>query len=117
MAYFKLNGNDYSDYVSKLSITTTEKYKQRENASGVTKVKRIRQVRNIQVGIIPLDASTLKNLIKDINKFEVTVDFLNPETNTLTTAQCMIPAHTVDYYSINVNGTRVSAFSFTCEEL
>lgn len=117
MAYLKINGHDYSNYVNKLVITTTEKYKQRENASGVTKVKPIRQVRNIQVGVIPLDASALSSLISDINQFEVSVSFLNPATNTLDTANCIIPAHSVEYYWINANGTKAKAFSFTCEEL
>ena len=116
MAYFKIGTHDYSQYVNKLVVTTTQKYKQRENASGVTMVKPIRLVRNIQVGIIPLDASTLKSLMTDLNKFQVTVSFLNPATNTLDTAECIIPAHAVEYYTINAGGTKTKAFSFTCEE-
>lgn len=117
MAYLKINGNDYSNYVNKLEVTTKQKYASRENASGVTLVKPIRKVRNIQVGIIPLDASTLKTLTKDINSFKVSVDFLNPETNALTRADCIIPTNSIEYYYINANGTKTKAFSFTCEEL
>ena len=119
MAYLKINGTDYSQYVNKLSITTKHKYTARENASGNLLTKYITKKRNIQVGVIPLDASTLKSLVSAINGFEVTVEFLdpeNPETNSLSTANCIIPVHSVEYYTIRAGHTMSKAFSFTCEE-
>ena len=116
MAYLKINGTDYSQYVNKLSITTKHKYTSRENASGNLLVKYLTKKRNIQVGVIPLDASAAKSLVSAINGFQVTVQFLDPATNQLQSAACIIPAHTVEYYTIQAGDTKVKAFSFTCEE-
>ena len=117
MAYFKINDNDYSMYVNKLLVDNKHKYTARENASGNLMVKYITKKRNVQVGIIPLDADTLKNLLADLNKFEVEVTFLNPETNALETINCIIPVNSVEYYTIRADKTMTKAFSFTCEEL
>lgn len=117
MAYFKINKHDYSAYVNKLSIDTKHKYTARENALGTLMVKYITKKHNISVGIIPLDATALKNLMEDINQFEVEVEFLNPETNALETIDAIIPINNVEYYTIQAGKTLTKAFNFTCEEL
>lgn len=116
MAYLKINGNDYSQYVNKLLIDTKHKYTARESASGDLLVKYITKKRNISVGVIPLDASSLSSLLSDLNSFEVTVSFLNPETNALETANCIIPINSIEYYTIQAGNTKSKAFNFTCEE-
>lgn len=116
MAYLKINGNDYSQYVNKLLIDTKHKYTARESASGDLLVKYITKKRNISVGVIPLDASSLSSLLSDLNSFEVTVSFLNPETNALETANCIIPINSIEYYTIQIGNTKSKAFNFTCEE-
>lgn len=121
MAYFKINDKDYSMYVNKLLVDTKHKYTARENASGNLLVKYITKKRNVQVGIIPLDAETLKDLTAELaeggTKFEKRVTYLNPETNTLETINCIIPVHTIEYYTIQAGKTMTKAFNFTCEEL
>lgn len=117
MAYFKINDNDYSMYVNKLIVDIKHKYTARENASGNLMVKYITKKRNVQVGIIPLDATALKNLMTDINEFKVEVTFLNPETNELETIDCIIPVNSVEYYTIRADKTMAKAFNFVCEEL
>lgn len=126
MAYFKIsyrdaNGatvtHDYSTYVNKLTIDTKHKYTARENASGNLMVKYITKKRNVNVGIIPLDAETLKTLVADLNKFEVTVSFLNPETNALEEIDCIIPVNSIEYYTIRADKVMTKAFNFICEEL
>lgn len=116
MAYLKINGTDYSNYVNKLLIDTKHKYMSRESASGDLLTKYITKKRNINVGIIPLDASALKRLVSALNGFDVTVEFLDPETNSLSTANCIIPIHSIEYYSIRAGNTLTKAFNFTCEE-
>lgn len=116
MAYLKINGVDYSRYVNKLLIDTKHKYTARESASGDLLTKYIAKKRNISVGVIPLDASALKSLMQAINEFEVEVTFLDPATNSLTTCNCIIPVHSVEYYTIRAGRTMAKAFSFTCEE-
>lgn len=121
MAYLKINGTDYSQYVNKLSITTKQKYTARESANGDLLVKYITAKRNIQVGLRPLDASraktkTLIAAISGGNSMNVTVDFLDPSTNSLSTANCIVPVNTIDYQFINSEGTLLKAVTFTCEE-
>lgn len=119
MAYLKLNNIDYSHIVNKLSITTKQKYTARESANGDLLVKYITAKRNIQVGLRPLEASKAQSIIAAIsgaNSMEVKVDFLDPATDSLSTAICVVPVNTVDYQSINSQGTLLKAISFTCEE-
>lgn len=119
MAYLKINNIDYSQYVNKLSITAKQKYTARESANGDLLVKYITAKRNIQVGLRPLDASRAKGIISAISgaaSMEVKVDFLDPATDSLSTAICVVPANTVEYHSINSEGTLLKAVSFTCEE-
>lgn len=116
MAYLKINGHDYSQYVNKLLVDTKHKYTARENASGNLLVKYITKKHNIQVGIIPLDAEALSNLMSDINRFEVTVQYLDPETKVLKTAECIIPINSVEYYTIQADKVLTKAFNLTFEE-
>ena len=119
MAYFKINNKDYSMYVNKLLIDTKHKYTARENASGNLMVKYITKKHNIQVGIIPLDAAALKSLEAELSggNFEKSITYLDPETNSLRTTTCIIPVHSIEYYTIRAGKTMAKAFSFTCEEL
>lgn len=121
MAYFKINDTDYSMYVNKLLIDVKHKYTARENASGNLMVKYITKKRNVQVGIIPLDANALQSLTAELAEgganFTKRVTFLNPETNSLETINCIIPIHSIEYYTIRADKTMTKAFSFTCEEL
>ena len=116
MAYLKINGHDYSDYVNKLLVDYKHKYTARESASGDLLVKPITVKRNIQVGIIPLSASSLQTLMADIGELEATVEFLDPKTDTLSTARCIIPITSIEYYSVRADQLRTKAFTFTCEE-
>jgi len=119
MAYFKINNNDYSQYVSKLIVDTKHKYTARENASGTLMVKYMTKKRNVQVGIITLDDTTLSRLLTDINEgnFEKQITFLNPQTKAMETIRCIIPVNSVEYYTIQAGNTRAKAFNLVCEEL
>lgn len=117
MAYFKINNNDYSQYVNKLNVQTKHKYTARENASGTLLVKYITGKHTIQVGIIPLDSATLKQLMLDVNSFECDVTYLDPELDHLNTIRCIIPTNSIEYYTIQAGNTSTKAFTFSCEEL
>lgn len=117
MAYFKINNNDYSMYVNKLIVDTKHKYTARENASGNLMVKYITNKKSIQVGIIPLDEASLSSLMNDINDFEVTVSYRDPQTKALETINCIIPGNSVEYHTIRADKVMTKAFNFTCEQL
>lgn len=119
MAYLKINDTDYSHLVNKLSITTKQKYTARESANGDLLVKYITAKRNIQVGLRPLEASAAIGIISAISgasSMNVKVDFLDPSTDSLSTAYCIVPTNSVEYHSINSNGTLLKAVTFTAEE-
>ena len=117
MAYFKINGVDFSQYVNKLNIQTNHIYNARTNASGNTSVKLINSKKIINVGIIPLDAAVNKDLVEVLNTFRMTVEFLDPETNELKEADCIIPKNAIDYYTIQADKVQVKAYTLTFEQL
>lgn len=119
MAYFKIDGTDFSQYVNKLNVQTKHKYTARENATGTLLVKYITAKKTVQVGIIPLDAASLKSLMSKLNSstFEHTVEYHDPELDALKTIRCIIPTNSIEYYTIQAGNTSAKAFNFSCEEL
>lgn len=117
MAYFKLNGVDFSRYVNKLNVQTNHIYNARTNASGNTSVKLINSKKVITVGIIPLDAAVNADLVSILNTFKMKVEFLDPETNQLETANCIVPKNAMDYYTVQADRVQVKAYTLTFEEL
>lgn len=63
MAYFKINGVDYSMYVKELKINKNVNYNAQTNAAGNTVVDFINAKRTIEVGIIPLNDSVMAQLL------------------------------------------------------
>ena len=118
MAYLKINGTDYSMYVNKLKIERNHIYKGQTAASGNTVAKYINTKRTIEVGIIPLDSTAMARLQTDINKFKVTVSYLDPQTKELVeNVSCIIPQNSVDYYTVQAGNVKFQAFSLKFEEL
>lgn len=117
MAYFKLNGVDFSQYVNKLTVQTNHIYNARTNASGNTSVKLINSKKVITVGIIPLDAAANSRLVSILNTFKMTVEFRDPETNNLESASCILPKNAIDYYTVQADRVQVKAYVLTFEEL
>lgn len=117
MEYLKINDVDFSMYVNKLKIGTEWNYKARVNASGNTTAKPIAKKHILEVGIIPLDIDTVNQLETELNKFQVSVTFLSPETKDLMTIQCMIPNHSKEFYTIRAGNTSLKAYSLAFTEL
>lgn len=118
MAYFKIGDNDYSMYVNALKIKTSANYNAQTNAAGNTVVDYINKKRTIEVGIIPLNDSVMTQLKADIEKFNVSLSFLDPDTKQLETGvNCIIPNNEVEYYTIQVDRVMYKAFNLSFEEL
>lgn len=118
MAYFKIGANDYSMYVNALKIKDSANYNAQTNAAGNTVVDYINSKRIIEVGIIPLNSEVMKNLKADIKKFNVSLSFLDPDTEQLETGvNCIIPESEVEYYTIQVDRVMYKAFNLSFEEL
>lgn len=116
--YFKINGKDYSKYVNKLQVGTEHFYKSMTTAAGNTLIKYINTKRVLEVGIIPLDASAMAQLMQDINDFQVLISFRDPATNNITeNIKCYIPIHLVEYYTIQAGKAQFKAFSLQIKEM
>lgn len=116
MAYFKINNIDFSQYVNKLSIQTNHIYKSSTNAAGNTSVRYVNTKRVITVGIIPLDATVNKDLITELNKFKLRVEYLDPATGELGRVGCILPKHNIEYYTIQADKIQTKAYILTFEE-
>ena len=92
MTYLKINNIDFSKYVNKLKVAVKHNYKSMTSAAGNTLVKYINSKRVIEIGIIPLDEVAMQELLAEVKKFQVTLSYLNPETNQLEeNVNCIIP--------------------------
>lgn len=118
MAYFKIGNRDYSMFISELKVSTDTNYNSQTNAAGDTVVDYINKKRTIEVGIIPLNETIMKQLQEDIEAFNVSISFLNPNTNLLEeNINCIIPSNEVEYYTIQADKVLFEALSLEFEEL
>lgn len=118
MTYFKIGDNDYSKYINELKVSTNTNYNAQTNAAGDTVVDYINKKRVIEVGIIPLNADAMANLLDDIEAFNVSISYLNPKTKTLENdVNCIVASHEPDYYTIQNDKVMFKAFTLTFTEL
>lgn len=118
MAYFKINGVDFSEYVNELSIKRKNNYSAQTNAAGDTVVDYINIKRQISVGIITLDETNAKKVLDAIEGFNVLISYRDPKTNALVeNVNCIIPDHEVEYYTIQTDKVLVNDFKLKFTEL
>jgi hypothetical protein len=117
MTYFKIDDVDFSNCVNSLKVTNDKKYVSQTNAAGNTVVDFINTKRSIDVGIIPLNNEQMIRLMNKINKFNVSISFLNPNTGALETINCIIPSSGVEYYTIQAGKTLYKTFKLKITEL
>ena len=117
MAYIKINNIDFSMYCNKLNVSKQATYNAQTNAAGNTVVDYINHKRVIKVGIIPLDDTAMLNLQTELDKFQVSVTFLNPNTKAMETINCIIPEANIEYYTIQANKVSFNAFELDFIEL
>lgn len=118
MSYFKINGVDYSTYVSGLKVAKNHIYNSQTNAAGDTVADYINSKRVIEVNIIPIDDAALSTLLKTIDQFNVTLSFLNPQTGAIEdNVACIIPSNAIEYYTIQADKVLTKAFNLSFTEL
>lgn len=117
MAYFKVNDNDLSMYVNKLNITKQAKYSSSTNAAGNTVADYINTKRVLKVGFIALNDAAVKSILTAIEGFSLSVSYREPTTGLLETINCIVPKHTIDYYTIQENNVMYNEFTITFNEL
>lgn len=118
MSYFKINNTDFSMCVNQLNISKVSNYSAQTNAAGDTVVDYINTKRTIEVGIIPLNSTDMKALQTELEKFSVSLSFMNPKTNAIEeNVACIIPENAVSYYTIQAGKVLFNAFTLTFTEL
>ena len=118
MSYFKIGENDYSMYVNALKVKSNTTYRAQTNAAGDTVVDNAKSKRTIEVGIIPLSNTVMKDLMADVAEFKVYLSFRNPQTDILEeNILCIIPSSEVEYYTIQANNVSFKACNLTFTEL
>lgn len=118
MAYFKVNDIDFSNYVSSLKITKSNNYNAQTNAAGNTVIDYINTKRTIEVGFIALDGAVMPQIQQEIDKFSVTLSFIDNATGGLIEGvKCVIPNSEIEFYNIQINKVMYKAFTLTFTEL
>ena len=117
MSYFKIDNIDYSQFVSGLKVSKAANYSAITNAAGNTVVDYINSKRTIEVSIIPLNDTDMKNLKTAIDKFNVKITYREPMTNDLTTIDAILPDDKIEYYTIQVDKVMYKAMTLTFTEL
>lgn len=118
MTYFKINGKDFSKYVSALRVERKAKYNAQTNAAGNTVVDYITSKRDIEVEIIPLDSDTMVAIQNELFRFNVYVSFRNPYTGALEeNVSCIIPDDEVEYYTIRADKVQFKAMTVKFSEI
>lgn len=118
MTYFKINGKDFSKYVSALRVERKAKYNAQTNAAGNTIVDYITSKRDIEVEIIPLDSAAMVEIQQELYNFNVNISFRNPYTGALEEdISCIIPDDEVEYYTIRADKVLFKAMTIKFSEL
>lgn len=118
MAYFLIDGVDFSHVVRGLNITKSANYNAQTNAAGNTVVDYINSKRTIEVGIIPLDDSGMAELLGAIDNFSVAITYRDPLTNALEEGvECIAPEAEVEYYTIQAERVLYKEFELEFIEL
>lgn len=118
MTYFKINGKDFSKYVSALRVERKAKYNAQTNAAGNTIVDYITSKRDIEVEIIPLDSAAMVEVQQELYNFNVNISFRNPYTGALEEdISCIIPDDEVEYYTIRADKVQFKAMTIKFSEL
>lgn len=118
MAYFSVNGNDYSDFVNELKVSTVANYSAQTNAAGNTVVDYINSKRTLEVGFIPMDDAEMLSLLSALGELSVAISFLNPNTNAVEeNVDCICGNKDVEYYTIQDGRILYKTFKLKFTEL
>lgn len=118
MAYFSISGNDFSDYISNLKVSTTANYIAQTNAAGDTVVDYVNSKRVLEVEFVPMDEVNMKALLTALGQLSVSISFLNPHTNEMEEdILCICGNKDVEYYFIQEDRILYKTFKLKFTEL
>lgn len=118
MTYFKLNGVDYSAYVSGLTVSKSANYNSQTNARGDTLVDKLNDKRTLEVEIICLTDAIAAEILAATANLQVSVAYLDPETQSLMEGNgWILPSYKVQYYTIQNSKVLLKSFKLKFQEL
>ena len=103
MAYLKINGTDFSSLVSglKVGFETLVSDNSGRNAAGNTVIDVINRKVKVYVTLRHTTNQEMKNFLDSIKDYVVSVTFLNPKTNNLSTITAYTGTPEPEYYTIS----------------
>lgn len=101
--YFKINGKDFSSLVSglKVGFEVLVSSDSGRNAAGDTVLDIVNRKRKIYVTIRHTTVAEMESFLAAVENYVVTVEYLDPKTNTLNSATTYIGTPEPEYYSIS----------------
>jgi hypothetical protein len=101
--YFKINNNDFSGLVSGLKVgyETLVSENSGRNANGDTVIDVVNRKTKLYITFRHTTVAEMKNLLSAISGYVVSVSFLNPETNALSTITAYTGTPEPEYYTIS----------------
>lgn len=118
MAYFVINGSDFSHLVNKLRVSRAHNYNAQANAAGDTVVDYINVKRTLEVGFIAMPEAEAKQLLAALSAFSVTVEYRDPKSGVLEAGvECIAPQIDNDYYTIQSGRVMLNGFTVKLAEL
>lgn len=119
MAYFKVNGKDFSHLVSGLKVgyETLVSDNSGRNAAGNTVIDVINRKIKVYVTLRHTTKSEMNEFLASIRDYVVNVSFLNPETNAFTTINAYTGTPEPEYYTIQAKTTIYKPMSLNFIEL
>ena len=118
MAYFKINGKDFSDLVSGLKVgyEVLVSDKSGRNANGDTTVDVINKKRKVYVTLRHTTDKEMQSFLAAVEGYVVNIDYLDPKTDILKSAQCYTGTPEPEYLTIS-NKTIFKPMSLNFVEL
>lgn len=105
MAYFKINGTDFSSMVSglKVGFETLVSDKSGRNANGDTIIDYLNTKIKVYLTLRHTTEEEMRSFLNAIEGYEVSVSFLNPRTNSISTISAYTGTPEPEYYTIQAN--------------
>lgn len=105
MSYFKIGNKDFSNIVNSLKVGTETLVSEDSgrNANGDTVIDVVNKKYKVYVGLCHTTASDMQAFLDAIESYVVTITFLNPKTNALTTITAYTGTPEPEYYTIQDN--------------
>ena len=117
MAYFMINGEDYSPYIKRLKIDKGHYYEMKSSAGGKDRITPRYTRRTVEATVIVVNDTVMSSLLTNLANLKNTITFRNPEDNSLVTMDCIIEHRAVEYFTIQESKVLYQEFNLTFMEV